>query len=87
MNKIPTAEEFLKVEQELFDDIVDGKVAYSIAYNCITNAMLEFTKLHVQSALKAANSAIQNEYGAELSRCYKQAEQDILNAYPENLIL
>lgn len=68
MNKIPTAEEFL-LDFELGNtgkvDIEDAK-----------EALIEFTKLHVQAALQSAST---------FADTYKM-EQSILNAYPDELI-
>lgn len=47
MNKIPTAEEFLKKNIDYVLEI-DAK-------NDVEEAMIEFAKLHVEAALKAAS--------------------------------
>jgi len=89
-----TAEELLKAEEELFDDIVDGEVSYTIAYNCITNVMIEFAQLHVQAALKAADNEAQvtvvdydgGGFNSLPEPIYGVDSDSILTAYPlENI--
>jgi hypothetical protein len=68
MNIIPTAEEFLK-QYELGNT---GKIDSEDS----KEMLLEFAKLHVEAALKAAS---------EIKRSYKSnflISQDILNSYP-----
>ena len=86
MNKIPTAEEFLK-----FHRITANEVIYnSVDEMCgtITDFMIEFAKLHVQAALDAAS------YNAEITwdalpviGDFQIIDKDsILTAYPlENI--
>lgn len=81
--KIPTAEELLIEEAKRFSSPLTADALQLLVINVANKHALN----HVKAALEAANNAIQNEYGAELSRCYKQAEQYILNVYPENLIV
>jgi hypothetical protein len=80
MEKIPTAEEFLmKVE---IVNTLDDKQTY---LNNVKNHMIEFAKLHVDEALKAASAT-----DIISGRSYKhRAEHDkdsILKSYPlENI--
>lgn len=69
MNQIPTAEEVLKT-------IADDNLLISREGTVI--AMIEFAKLHVEAALKAAlkNAAFNNEYK------YHPVPESILTAYP-----
>jgi hypothetical protein len=70
MKKIPTAEEFLNRDESGIFNEVD-----------ITHAMIEFTKLHVEAALKAAANNI--EVNCDSSDTFQSVnEQSILNAYP-----
>jgi hypothetical protein len=76
-DKIPTAEEFLKRDESGVYNEID-----------ITHAMIEFTKLHVEAALKEASEKV------ELSDLLHEFIEDsweggpfidkdtILNAYP-----
>jgi hypothetical protein len=55
----------------------------------ITNykeAMIEFAKLHVQAALKAALESIPCLGSSTDIASYDEVEKEVLNAYPENLI-
>jgi hypothetical protein len=94
MNNIPTAEKFL-LDFELGDtgkvDIEDAK-----------EALVEFTKLHVQAALKAATESAQlietthSEYQGSMGdengllfvdrTSFHVDEESILNSYPSSLI-
>jgi hypothetical protein len=83
MSKPITAEEFLKRE-DLPIDILSG--------DDINYAMVEFTKLHVQAALKAAAEKAELK-AYSYTGCFECGREDmsidensILNAYPENLI-
>jgi hypothetical protein len=81
MNNIPTAEEFLnRDESGVFSDVD------------IARAMIEFAKLHVEAALKAAseNAEIEdigspNGNGEWMSHEIIN-QNSILNAYPLDLI-
>ena len=71
-NNIPTAEEFL----------IGKPFTIPSLYNC----MIEFAKLHVEAALKAAVDNIdyyQEPYGDDTQYV---SESSILNAYPLTLI-
>ena len=67
MNKIPTAEEFLKGRPWK-----DGMNLQERIYE----SMIEFAKLHVEAALEEAKNSLKDGYVTP------QDEQDILNAYP-----
>ena len=74
MNKIPTAEEFLKSKDYNLggnEELADG-----ILTNNVIEDMIEFAKLHVEAALKEAKNLLKDGYVTP------QDEQDILNAYP-----
>jgi hypothetical protein len=70
MEKTPTAEEFLKQYQ---DDLLLGRIV-------LHKAMIEFTKLHVEAALKAAMyKADEKEMSSmEVNEYYREK---ILNSY------
>ena len=67
MNKIPTAEEFLKGRPWKSGTNLQERIHES---------MIEFAKLHVEAALKEAKNSLKDGYVTP------QDEQDILNAYP-----
>jgi hypothetical protein len=69
MNNIPTAEEFA-LENMQGTDLQE-----------IERALIEFAKLHVQSALEAA--AVEKTYGMMVVPLFNDEQQKaILNAYP-----
>lgn len=75
MSNIPTAEEFFKEKYGSNDRIA------------IDNAILlskEFTKLHVEAALKEASEKASTIYSEEplLGEVYNIDKDSILNAYP-----
>ena len=80
MNEIPTAEKFL-LDFELGDtgkvDIEDAK-----------EALVEFTKLHVQAALEAAadNAEAKQDHSDYGTGSIWVDKKSILNAYPSSLI-
>ena len=81
--KIPTAEEFLKRE-DLPTDILSG--------DDINYAMIEFAKLHVEAALKAADEKAEveeiwdNPINPSMGISYGVDKDSILNSYPlENI--
>lgn len=86
MEKIPTAEEFLKQ----FELGSTGKVDIEDA----KEAVIEFAKLHVKAALEnaAKYADLHSKYKPQIGEqpdinCNKYIYQNsILNAYPENLI-
>ena len=100
MNKIPTAEEFLK---ENANDI-SYEEGQMFAADVTPDILIQFTKLHVKAALEAAaenaeiekrtflnsgseeyGSFIENEHDTKKHR-FVIYKDSILNAYPENLI-
>jgi hypothetical protein len=52
MKELPTAEEFLKEDEEYIEYIIDGKVSYTIALNALEIKLIEFAKLHVEAMMK-----------------------------------
>jgi hypothetical protein len=57
MEKIPTAEDFLQDHHQIshfYDDKTDRMVCFS---SDVQKAMIEFAKLHVEAALKAASES------------------------------
>jgi len=81
MEKIPTAEEFLKDLQHEYEETGEYKMYFAID---ISNKLKEFAKLHVEAALKEA---------AYKSECYNKSKfpgdenwvvdmESILNSYP-----
>jgi len=76
MKQIPTAEEYLR-------NYVGNNI---IAYGDITHIMIEFAKLHVEAALKAAviNGELTHIKYTENDYCID--EKSIINSYPlENI--
>lgn len=84
-NKIPTAEEFLNNQ----DSYTKNKSTFPLGTGkIIEQNMIEFAKLHVEAALKAASENATNEddwiFNGE-DEIYVKGEIDkysILNAYP-----
>jgi hypothetical protein len=72
MNKIPTAKEFLMRKYEVPKDVVTSQCKLEMA------SMIEFAKLHVEAALKAASEDAEAKYN------WRQEidKESILNAYP-----
>lgn len=78
-NRIPTAEEFL--QNKLTEN--------SYSWTDVPDLMIEFTKLHVEAALKSAGENVQLEtYYDPVEECPYESVVDssILNAYPEENI-
>jgi hypothetical protein len=80
MNKIPTAKEFIKKYNEEYD------TAYSV-YGAIEEFMVDFARLHVNAALKAALESIPCLGSSTDIATFEEVEREILNAYPKNLIV
>jgi hypothetical protein len=89
MNNIPTAEEFLKdkvyITKDNIEDVHDSLIT-------VTNAMIEFTKLHLEAALKTViENVVMEDVGeinseGEWNEYYIIDKKSILNAYPlENI--
>ena len=79
---ITTSEEFLKQDEELIEDIIDGKISYSIALDILQNKLIEFAKLHVEAALKEALESIPCLGSSSDIATYEEVEEAVLNAYP-----
>jgi hypothetical protein len=96
MDKIPTAEEIFK-RDSIFYQFEEGDPEYLIDKEDFKIAMIEFAKLHVKEALKAASNNAYVEYIDLLTQekfDYTDVitddgvgadvnKQSILNAYPE----
>jgi len=83
MEKIPTAEEFLK-ETDSYSHIDDGgdKVFYS---GFVESLMIEFAKMHVTAALKEASERYEYDE-IHISDNPEFLKDSILNSYPlENI--
>jgi hypothetical protein len=79
MEKIPTAEEFLRKN-------IDYVLSENDCKEDVENAMIEFAKLHVEAALKAAviNGELTHIKYTENDYCID--EKSIINSYPlENI--
>jgi len=78
MEKIPTAEELLKINHLL----IEKNKTCEAHTHLVVKQMIEFAKLHVQKALEQA-SQLEETDGTE---GYKIYPSSILNAYPlENI--
>jgi hypothetical protein len=75
MNRIPTAEEFYKQITGCVINHVD-----------IKKAMIEFAKLHVEAALKAASKNAKTIRDKEFFALHNVSKSSILNAYSLNNI-
>jgi hypothetical protein len=80
MKNIPTAEGFLNKKYPKFEDLDKGDI-----WDNIEKTMIEFAKLHVEAALKAASyKADEKEISSEEVNEYYRSK--IINAYPlENI--
>lgn len=78
MEKIPTAEEFLKDLQHEYEETGEYKMYFAID---IPNKLKEFAKLHVEEALKEASekSGLNMISTTTFGKNYRQ---EILNSYP-----
>ncbi len=73
MEKIPTAEEFLRKN-------IDYVLSENDCKEDVENAMIEFAKLHVEAALKAASENVKTKI---TNRNASYVDKDsILNSYP-----
>lgn len=68
---VPTAKEMLESEFELVEDLVDGKLSYSIATQVIENFMIEFAQKHIQAATD------EHAYW-----CNRDNRDDLIKSYP-----
>lgn len=78
MTKIPTAEEF-------FDSYFKSKTMTGAQLGSVKSAMIEFTKIHVEQALKDASENIKNDsyYDSDSKDHYDSVlKPKILNSYP-----
>lgn len=77
MSKIPTADEFLEknIDYDLPQD----------CYNDVERAMIEFAKIHVEAALKAAASDAYTK-DVPFSNDVEVDQESILTAYPSENI-
>lgn len=75
---IPTAGEFLE-SMNIPPDATWGMFD-------IDKIMIEFAKLHVEAALKAALESIPCLGSSTDIASYEEVEEEVLNAYPEELI-
>ena len=76
MSKIPTAEEFLC---EIEDFSIEHCKIEGTIDNRVSKKLIEFAKLHVEAALKAASN---QQFRAEDEEEYLEIRNSILNAYP-----
>jgi hypothetical protein len=83
-NKILTAEDFIQEHLEIshfYDDKTNRMVCFS---EDVQQVMIEFAKLHVQSALESASENVEtNYYYVENDPINKES---IINSYPLDLI-
>lgn len=86
-NKIPTAEDLIRKQfvPGEFDELM-GYMNNSIEPP-IVKAMKEFAKLHVKAALEAALESIPCLGSSTDIATYEEVEKEVLNSYPENLIV
>lgn len=79
-NKLPTAEEVRKMvaKRHGYENLVIGH-----RVSLFHESMIEFAKLHVKAALESAADKL--PYDDKLNQDIL-LKQEILNAYPENLI-
>ena len=84
MNKIPTAEEFLKSKDYNLggnEELADGLLT-----NNVIEDMIEFAKLHVEAALKEAEKETVKHISKTILELNMYNKNSILNAYPlENI--
>ena len=88
MEKVQSAEDFLQDHLQIshfYDDKTENMVCYSAD---VQKAMIEFAKLHVEAALKAASEG-QIERDLYMMREYGESmdwKSSIINSYPlENI--
>lgn len=91
MEKIPTAEDFLQEHPQIshfYDDKTNQMVCFSAD---VQKALIEFAKLHVEAALKAASETVWDSVTKEGRWTSPEAtayisKKAVLNAYPiENI--
>lgn len=85
--KIPTAEEFIQQYATwTVQDSPDTMTTVIDKADCL-EAMIEYAKLHVKAALKAALESIPCLGSSTDIATYEEVEEEVLNSYPENLIV
>lgn len=77
---IPAAEKFLDAYLSVYQ--VPWSPEVDDMYGAITTAMVEFTKSHVEAALKAALESIPCLGSSSDIATYDEVEKEVLNAYP-----
>ncbi len=85
MEKVPTAEDFLQDHLEIshfYDDKTQNMVCYS---DDVQKAMIEFAKIHVEAALKAAASDAHTK-DVPFTDDVEVDKESILTAYPSENI-
>lgn len=89
MNKIPTAEEFLKRSKNIDYSTIKGHSPYLSVLPFIEADFIEFAKLHVKAALEAAQEGAENFFDCPSSTEIDYAKMigSILSAYPEEKIV
>lgn len=82
MKQLPTAEQFLRFKSDISED----KTSVEYLTDCeVEEIMIEFAKMHVQAALKAASEkATAGDSDMYFSSLID--EESILNSYPESNI-
>ena len=78
MEKIPTAEELYHLSK-------GGNV--NISKKQFIEAVKKYAKLHVKAALQAALESIPCLGSSTDIATYEEVEKEVLNSYPENLIV
>ena len=81
MEKILTAEDFLQDHLEIshfYDDKAENMVCYS---DDVQKAMIEFAKLHVEAALKAAFEDAPCGSSTDIVTC-EELHKAIMDSYP-----
>jgi hypothetical protein len=74
MSNIPTAEEFLCMK-----DVDDCDMILSTTIHNVRKAMIEFAKLHVEAALKAASENAEIRINDNYSESYSLVKSEIVN--------
>jgi hypothetical protein len=86
MDKIPTAEEFcMGWEKEMWESIKSGRYGTSNYTDPLAGYFIEFTKLHVQAALKAAAENAETwgpTHDGDGRHINGIDKESIINAYP-----
>jgi TnpA family transposase len=83
--KIPTAQQMLEAEQDLFEAIIDGKISYDIAQEAIINVMKEYARIHVSAAKEEIAHRLKKVQDTE--GIHVMNPDSIFLLYPERSIL